>query len=558
MPRINPQRLPQEQFSVMSHVDNPLTRAPAAAEKSTTSASASTSTAGELPGAKRRRLGENWTGTGVGSHTRFHGDGSSSTVHRELVVPSSATGGQARRLQRAMVNADLAASRPNQGPEGARAKRGVRETVGPNGERAVRDAHAHITSNYKQRGPMLTALAARMKEANIVGCVVMPLPTSYQRQNGLGAVEQAELRSGCDAVNPDTGAYYVPAEYTDKDFSNTTPEEYDAIVMTGAMDMDTMVDHTTAHRLQRAMAPAQAGAASSSSATPRLRLTDAERDLFDPMITGLHLGQDKNATDLLRKLTDHKGVFTGIGEVTLKKELVDGMFHSNAQADFDNKIKHFKNLVEVAGVVGMPVTLHCDVDAFSNNFKLHSSDAVVVENHEPQYLDHLKALFSSEEFKNTDVIWAHAGGLGRFIKQPANHTAEVEGMLEANPRLHIDISWDRAATQVVAEANLQNWVNLIEKFPDRVLMGSDTVSPASADQWTTTFRIYEPLLQALSPSAREQLLHSNYERVIRGSRDQVRQFEETVLTDEFYDEVLTATDGPEVTAQLLRDRLAAA
>jgi Amidohydrolase len=504
----------------------------------------SQSSTSELPNAKRRKLGAPASPPKTahvqhGFHTRFFGDGSGSSTHRAAVVPASALKDPRTRMA-AVTTAAI---------------RGNFETVSATGGRAYRDAHFHPT-DYKQRGPALTELIGRMKEANIMRTVLMPLPTSYQRVGGMGAKEVAALREGGD-LHPNQ-RYYVPDNWGDeKDFSNTTREEFMAMVATGAMDYDTMVDHTLAKRLEREGPPADPMFQAPDVNGERVRMTQAERDMFDPMLTGLHLGQDKNATDLLRKLGDCPGVFTGIGEITLKKELVDQMFKSDAQADFGDSLKHFKNLVEVAGVVGMPVTVHCDVDEQSNNMKLRSEDGAEVQEHSPAYLDGLKELFSSPELRDTKVIWAHAGGLGRFVQQPKNHTAELAQMLEANPKLHIDISWSRAATQVIADENRQDWVNLIERFPDRFLMGSDSVGGVSVDAWTGTFKTYEPLLQELSPQAREKLLHGNYESVISGSREQVREFERRVLNADFHNQVLTGSDADEITAQVLLQHLPA-
>lgn len=482
-----------------------------------------------LRGNTPRVLAPGQESTRVSSRTRFYEDGSSKTTHHEVVAPT--LGGKSKRKrEEAIVSADL---------------RGNRETVGPNGERAGNDAHKHHR-NYYQRGPALKKLLAMMSQLNLGTTVLMPLPTSYQRKNGLSAPEReqnaraAELAAtaGCEVVNPDTGRYYVPDKHSEKDFQNTTNEEFDAIVATGDMDYETAVDAHLAATIDRA------------------GLSEAERAMFDPMVTGLHLGHEKNATDLLRKLADHKGVFTGIGEVTIHKELVEGMLRTGAQANLTNNVKHFKNLLEVAGVVGMPVTLHCDVDKFQNNQALRSDSAAVRARHRPEYLDQLAALFGSLAMSKTQLIWAHAGGLGRFIEHPANHTTALAALLEANPTLHIDLSWDRAATQVTKPEHLEAWTQLIEAYPDRFLMGSDTVAPAAIENWAATFEIYEPLLQALQPSTRELLLNGNYDRVIKGAREKVREFEDKVLTPDFIENALTATNAPEITARLLRDRLA--
>ena len=84
---------------------------------------------------------------------------------------------------------------------------------------------------------------------------------------------------------------------------------------------------------------------------------------------------------------------------------------------------------------------------------------------------------------NTTVTWAHAG-LGRIVRPVKDQLGILDRAL-ANPELkhlHIDISWDETAKYIAANPEtVTATANLIEKYADRFLFGSDVVAPKSID-----------------------------------------------------------------------------
>lgn len=398
---------------------------------------------------------------------------------------------------------------------------GIEKFANLDGKELASDSHMHPT-NYSQRGLDPKELLKRMDEIGIRNTTLMPIPTSI-----ISPIQDADRK---DLHNHHCGEpYYIPAAHANIKPHELTPAIRQQIVKGTELFVDTEVDASAAFRLKNS------------------GLTQAQMDRFDPMITGLHLGSPISGDALLRKLHEHKGMFTGIGEITLHKELVEDMFAGRAQANLKDRVEAFKDLMNVAGVVGMPVVLHCDVDSLDN--QAHRDQP----SHKPAHLEGLKSLFSDPKVANTDIVWAHAGGLGRFVMEPKGHDNELQKMLDLHPRLNIDLSWSRVAEQLTATPQaMDRWAAFLEKNNTRVLFGSDTLSPSNNQKWDETRQIYGKLLDRLSDGARANILNGNYDRVFVAARPKVREFEEKVLTPEFYSTKLMATDGPRTTADWLR------
>ena len=89
-----------------------------------------------------------------------------------------------------------------------------------------------------------------------------------------------------------------------------------------------------------------------------------------------------------------------------------------------------------------------------------------------------------------------------------------------------DISWDETAKYLVATPETTEvMANLINRYPDRFLFGTDSVAPKTREQYLKTYEAYAPLLAKLTPEARHQLLKGNYERIFDKARKNVRAWE---------------------------------
>ena len=67
--------------------------------------------------------------------------------------------------------------------------------------------------------------------------------------------------------------------------------------------------------------------------------------------------------------------------------------------------------------------------------------------------------------------------------------------------------------------------DLINRYPDRFLFGTDTVAPKDAKAYYAVYDMYQPLWKLLTPEAREGVLKKNYERIFNEGRKNARAWE---------------------------------
>lgn len=242
-----------------------------------------------------------------------------------------------------------------------------------------------------------------------------------------------------------------------------------------------------------------------------LRLTSEERRRFDPMITGFNPTDMYAADHIRRVLLTFPGVFSGIGEFSIHKELVSSKIAGEV-ATLENKA--LDGILDFAAEVGMPVVLHCDVDA-----------PFPRPNQDPYIVTKLKKL--AERHRDTVIIWAHIG-LGRIVRPVEDQVGMLDRAL-ADPdskNIHFDISWDETAKYLVGTPEaIAVAADLINRYPDRFLFGTDSVAPETQEQYLKTYETYAPLFAKLTPEATHLLLKGNYERIFNEARRRVRTWE---------------------------------
>jgi predicted TIM-barrel fold metal-dependent hydrolase len=261
-------------------------------------------------------------------------------------------------------------------------------------------------------------------------------------------------------------------------------------------------------------------------ATQYLSLPPEQRARLDPMITGFNPA-DMYAVDHIRRvLRTYPGVFSGIGEFTIHKEFVSSKVAGDVASLTDPALDR---ILAFAGEAGLVVVLHNDIDV------------PFAKGGEPVFLSQMKDVL--RRHPKTTIIWAHTG-LGRVVhparaqaaaeaaKRPPAHRDLVVGILE-DPTLrhvHFDISWDEVAKYLVATPEVtQRSAEVINRFPDRFLFGTDNVAPPDQETHLTIYRMYEPLWAALTPEASEQVRKGNYVRLFDEARRRVRAWEQANL-----------------------------
>jgi predicted TIM-barrel fold metal-dependent hydrolase len=240
-------------------------------------------------------------------------------------------------------------------------------------------------------------------------------------------------------------------------------------------------------------------------------LSKEEQKRFDPMITGFNPTDMYAADHIKRVLKLFPGVFSGIGEFTIHKEFVSSKI-SGEKASLINPA--LDRILDFAGETGLVVLIHNDINMpFPKNGQ------------EPYLLKQLGQLF--RHHPQTTIIWAHMG-LGRVV-QPVHDQLRMANTALADSTLkhvNIDISWNEVAKYVVSSPeSIQATADLINKYPDRFLFGTDEMAPANQETYLKVYYMYAPLFAKLTPQAKEKLLKGNYKRLFDAARIKVRAWE---------------------------------
>jgi predicted TIM-barrel fold metal-dependent hydrolase len=240
-------------------------------------------------------------------------------------------------------------------------------------------------------------------------------------------------------------------------------------------------------------------------------LSPRDQARFDPMITGFNPADMYAADHVRRVLTLYPGVFVGIGEFSIHKEFVSSKIAGGPASLTDPALD---KLLDFAGEVGLVVILHNDV-----------AMPFTKEARARPYFQQLKDLFARHP--ETTIIWAHTG-LGRIVSPLPTHVAYIEEILSDPALRHVyfDISWDEVAKYLTQSEQAPDRVAaLINRYPDRVLFGSDVVAPKTAEQYFHTYEMYQPLWDRLTPDASEKVRKGNYARLFDAARTRVRAWE---------------------------------
>jgi len=242
-------------------------------------------------------------------------------------------------------------------------------------------------------------------------------------------------------------------------------------------------------------------------------LSKEEQARFDPMITGFNPADMYAADHIRRVLKTFPGVFSGIGEFTIHKEFVSAKVAGETASLLNPALDR---ILDFAAEVGLIVLIHNDMDV---PFAKAGS--------EPAYLAQMKAVL--KRHPKTKVIWAHTG-LGRVVRPVTHHAATLEAILKDPQFGHVcfDISWDEFAKYLVATPEaVKISADLINRYPDRFLFGTDEVAPTEQQKYLRIYYQYEPLWKLLNEETNQKVRKRNYERLFDEARHRVREWEKS-------------------------------
>jgi hypothetical protein len=396
------------------------------------------------------------------------------------------------------------------------------------------DVHFHH-KNYAQQGSNPQELLAAMNQMHMAYTVLAPIPTNLLVQCGsCDALDHMPKLTVSQQLAIDrfwNGGRWSKALWAEfNPVKGSTSVDIHDVPNYYISDMKVrkafMVDEATYKELIKADGPLYYNTmVDDQTADAYLALKPEDRHRFDPMVTGLPLGDMRNSELLIDKLRRRKGVFTGVGEITVYKEWVQEKVSISLQADMTNRACALIKLMNTCGVIGMPVVLHCDVDVMPWDRKLHE-------------LAHFKGIcnfLKQPDCRGRDIIWAHAGGLGKYSRIRDGHLDRLEQVLQDAEMKHVyfDLSWDTVAKQLTMDdeekaldpTKIHQLVTLLEKYPNRFLFGSDSLSPNNVEAWQGTELAYKVVFDQLAPATANAIKVGNYEKLIVGARQKVRLYE---------------------------------
>jgi predicted TIM-barrel fold metal-dependent hydrolase len=223
------------------------------------------------------------------------------------------------------------------------------------------------------------------------------------------------------------------------------------------------------------------------------------------------------ADHVRRVLKTFPGVFSGVGEFSIHKEFVSAKI-AGTTASLTNPA--LDRILDFCAEVGLQVIIHNDIDM---PFPKSGQDNWDIKQ--------LSDLF--KRHPNTSIIWAHCG-LGRIVRPVQDQSAMIDRAL-SNPALNhvnIDISWTEVAKYMTSSPEvIERCAALLNKHPARFLMGTDEVAPQDQASYLKIIDMYKPLLEKLTPEAREKIMKGNYERLFDEARIKVRAWEKAHAAD---------------------------
>jgi predicted TIM-barrel fold metal-dependent hydrolase len=198
---------------------------------------------------------------------------------------------------------------------------------------------------------------------------------------------------------------------------------------------------------------------------------------------------DRNAVEHVeRMLALYPNFWQGIGEVFLRHDELSALTYGETPRATSEA---FGRLLTFAAAHNLPVLVHSDVGS------------AWVE--KPDFLDEIES--SLRAHPTTRVIWAHAG-ISRRIVIP-NHTDILRRLVAQYPNLTVDLSWVIFDQEIAPNGVLERkWASLIEEYPTRFVIGSDTVG--GFDTYKQTLQRYYLLLDALKPATAQKVAHDNF------------------------------------------------
>ncbi len=213
---------------------------------------------------------------------------------------------------------------------------------------------------------------------------------------------------------------------------------------------------------------------------------------FHPFICGIN-PLDLNAVEHIEMLLKmYPGFWQGIGELMSRHDdLTAFTYGEPPTADHPALMKVY----QLAAKHELPVMIHHNISSTSKR--------------DPLYLPEMERAIKANP--KTVFIWAHVG-ISRRVDVPTL-PAVTDRLLSVYSNLYFDISWVIYDEHIMLNnESMATWVALIEKYPNRFMIGSDKVG-----HWKTypqEMNKYNRLLKMLKPDTARKISKDNIYKLL--------------------------------------------
>ena len=185
-------------------------------------------------------------------------------------------------------------------------------------------------------------------------------------------------------------------------------------------------------------------------------LSPRRKAMIYPFLQAINV-TDRNEIYYVREMFSKHPELCGIGELMIRQGELNQVTPLVPQGDS----VALDPILDFAAANRFPVLLHQNLSDETSK----SPDDLL----DPVYLKEITDLLTRHP--ETTVIWAHAGiSRNLYVKE---YNTLLERLLVAHPNLYFDLSW--IVWENGIEKDLKTWADLIVRFPDRFMLGSDKI-----------------------------------------------------------------------------------
>lgn len=191
------------------------------------------------------------------------------------------------------------------------------------------------------------------------------------------------------------------------------------------------------------------------------KLTPQQRKRFHPFLTGFN-PVDKNAVSHIERMLElYPGLWQGIGEVFTRHDDLTALTSGDTPRANNEAMTRIYHL---AAERDLPVLIHSNITSKRER--------------NPLYLQEIEEPLRNHP--HVRFIWAHAGTsmeIHRHQEKLDFLFDTLARMLESYPNLYVDLSWTMLRPYLTDKNGKPDpkWVELVGRYPDRFMIGSDVV-----------------------------------------------------------------------------------